>query len=128
MRRSSEVIGDGGEWATVYVAANPFEAELVRGLLDEESIPTLRQSELGADLWGRQGGQRILVPRGEESAAREVLRAYQGSHLKVIKLADYLPARHPSRRTAFLDRYFPAVVIPVLLIVVVSLVVVIFKW
>jgi hypothetical protein len=127
MRRSSEFIGDKGEWTTVHVAANPFEAEIVRGLLDEESIPTLRQSDLGATIWGRPSGLRILVPRSEEASAREVLRAYQGRHLKVIHLADYLPPRTPETR-ALLYRLFPALIVPVVVLVVLSLALVVMKW
>ena len=128
MTRSTQVIGDGGEWATVYVASNPFEAELVRGLLDEERIPTLRESDLGGMLFGRTGGYRILVPRSEESAARELLRAYQGRHLKVIRLEEYLPARRSVRRTAFLQRTLPILVIPLLILIVLSLAIVALKW
>lgn len=128
MRRTSQVIGDGAEWATVYVAANPFEAELVRGLLDEESIPTLRQSDLSASLWGRPSGLRILVPRSDEAAARELIRAYQGRDLKVINLADYLPARRSASRRLLLERLLPLLVLPIVILIVFSLVLVVAKW
>ncbi len=128
MTRSTQVIGDGSEWATVYVASNPFEAELVRGLLDEESIPTLRESDLSGVLSWRGGGLRILVPRSEEGAAREILRAYQGRHLRVINLADYLPARRVGRRAAFIDRALPVLVIPLLVLLILSLILVVVKW
>ncbi len=128
MPRSHELIGDGEEWSTVYVASNPFEADLVRGLLDEESIPTLREAEAGSLLLWKSTGLRILVPRREEALAREVLRAYQGRDLKVINLADYMPSRGPHRRTSILERFAPLLALPLLALLILALALAVHKW
>jgi hypothetical protein len=128
MPRSYELIGDGDEWATVYIASNPFEADLVRGLLDEESIPTLRETDVGGVLLWRTTGLRILVPRREEALAREILRAYQGQHLNVINLSDYLPRRPSVRDTALLNRYVPFLALPLLAFIILALSLVVIKW
>jgi hypothetical protein len=128
MPRSHELIGEGEEWASVYVASNPFEADLVRGLLDEESIPTLREAEAGSFLLWKSTGLRILVPRHDEALAREILRAYQGRDLNVINLADYMPGRGPTRRTATPERLLPLLALPLLALLILALALVVHKW
>ena len=128
MPRSHELIGDGEEWTTVYVASNPFEADLVRGLFDEESIPTLRESEAGGILPWKSSGFRVLVPRREEALAREVLRAYQGRELKVINLADYMPGRVTHRQQALFERFLPYLTLPLLALLILAVALVAIKW
>lgn len=128
MPRSYELIGEGDEWATVYVASNPFEADLVRGLLDEESIPTLRETDSGGVFFWRSSGLRILVPRRDEALAREVLRAYQGQQLNVINLADYMPRRPGARERATLERYIPFLALPLFALFILALALVVIKW
>ena len=129
MSRSFGSISEEERWTTVYVAANSFEADLVRGLLQEEEIVTLGEPDLGGVFFGRSSGLRILVPREHESAARELLRAYEGrEHLNVINLADYMPDRRATAWSHFFDRLLRLLAIPLLILIVLSLVFVVFRW
>lgn len=130
MRRSFGTVPDDARWSVVYVASNPFEAEIVRGLLQEEEIPTLNEPDIGSVFFGKSSGLRILVSRQDEAPARELLRAYQDrQHLKVINLADYVAERqHASNWRHFTDRLVRFLAIPIFLLVVLSLVLVFFRW
>jgi hypothetical protein len=128
MKRSFDSMSHEQAWATVHYAANSFEADLVRGLLDEEEIPTLSEADASGALFGKSSGLRILVPREEEPAARELLRAYHGPTLKVINLADYLPARRPARSRRIAERFARFVAIPLFVLLILSLVLVVLRW
>jgi len=130
MRRSFGAIPDDTRWTVVYVASNPFEAELVRGLLQEEEIPALNEPDIGSVFFGRSSGLRILVSREYEASARELLRAYQDrQHLKVINLADYVAEKqHASSWRHLLDGIVRFLAIPIFILVVLSLVLVVFRW
>jgi putative signal transducing protein len=130
MRRSFGTLPDDGRWSVVYVASNPFEAEIVRGLLQEEEIPTLNEPDIGSVFFGKSSGLRILVSREDEASARELLRAYQDrQHLKVINLADYVAERqHASNWRQGVDRIVRLLAIPIFLLVALSLVLVVFRW
>jgi hypothetical protein len=123
-------VPDDGRWSVVYVASNPFEAEIVRGLLQEEEIPTLNEPDIGSVFFGKSSGLRILVSREDEASARELLRAYQDrQHLKVINLADYVAERqHATSWRHSVDRLVRLLAIPIFLLVALSLVLVVFRW
>jgi len=130
MRRSFETLTRSDRWVSVYVASNPFEAELVRSLLQEEEISTLNEPDIGSVFFGKSNGLRILVAREHEAAARELLRAYQDrQHLKVINLADYMAEREEAATARKqIGRLVRFLAIPICVLVVLSLVLVVFRW
>ncbi|MFN0149273.1 MAG: DUF2007 domain-containing protein [bacterium] len=130
MKRSFETLAKSDRWVAVYVASNPFEADLVRSLLHEEEIATLNEPDIGSVFFGRSSGLRILVAREDEAPARELLRAYQNrQHLKVINLADYVAEREEAAtsRTQIV-RFVRILAIPVFVLVVLSLVFGAVRW
>lgn len=128
MKRTFGSASEEGNWSAVYVAANPFEADLVRSLLEEEGIATFSEPDLGA-LFGKSTGLRILVPRDEESPARDLIHAYhRRRHLNVISLADYLPERREGRLHTTWEWMSGVWWIALVLLVVVSLLVVFHPW
>lgn len=64
-------------WVTVYVAANPLEAEVVRGRLASEDIPVVLRGEAVATVYGLTQGPLaavdVLVPEPLVDRARQVL-------------------------------------------------------
>lgn len=130
MRRSFETLTKSDRWVAVYVASNPFEAELVRSLLQEEEIPTLNEPDIGSVFFGKSNGLRILVAREHEAAARDLLRAYQDrQHLKVINLADYMAERQEAATSRKqLGRVVRLLAIPLFVLVVLSLVLGVVRW
>jgi hypothetical protein len=70
-----------GELVRVATAQNQPEAELVQGLLLEQGVPSLVRRSGGFDVpdFLATGPRDILVPRGGEEAAREVLGTQPGA-------------------------------------------------
>lgn len=130
MKRSFETLTKSDRWVAVYVASNPFEADLVRSLLHEEEIATLNEPDIGSVFFGRSSGLRILVAREHEVPARDLLRAYQNrQHLKVINLADYVAEREEAATSKKqIGRFVRFVAIPIFVLVVVSLVLGVVRW
>ncbi len=87
---SREVAADttpGGEetvhWATVYVAANRTEAEIIRSHLMAEEIPAVLQGEALGQVYGLTMGPlakvNVLVPEEWLEQARKVLGGEGGA-------------------------------------------------
>ena len=68
------------QWAVVDEVAGPFQAEIVRGLLEAQGIPVL-VSKPGAGVaigvtLGSLGRVQVLVPAGDLERARELVDGY----------------------------------------------------
>jgi hypothetical protein len=89
-----------GEPVRVATAQNQPEAELVQGLLLEAGVPSLVRRSSGFDVpdFLAMGPRDILVPRGGEETAREVL----GTQAGVASPRPRRPARRWVRALALL--------------------------
>ncbi|NMA54908.1 MAG: DUF2007 domain-containing protein [Firmicutes bacterium] len=59
-------------WTVVYVARNEIQAEMLRGILDQEGILVMLRG-LGVPHLGSSGSVEILVPSSEAEEASEIL-------------------------------------------------------
>ena len=61
-------------WVEYKKAPNLIIAEMWKQLLEGEGLPTRLLPEGGIQDWGEQVAFRIMVPRGREHVADEILR------------------------------------------------------
>jgi hypothetical protein len=87
-----------GELVRVAVGRNQAEAELIKGMLLEQGIPSVLRRTIGFDVpdFLAAGPRDVLVPAGGAEAARELLAGAEGA---AEPAGDELPAG-PSRSAA----------------------------
>lgn len=70
----------GGQLVRVALVQNEMEAELIRGLLADNGIPSMVRRTTGFGDWTltSAGPQEVVVPEGAVEKAREVLASTPG--------------------------------------------------
>ncbi|MGC8862654.1 MAG: putative signal transducing protein [Armatimonadota bacterium] len=79
---TEEIQGQGEDLVVVFRASDEYIADIVKGLLEGESIPVILESrqvpwmdgvmKMGEGYWGD-----VVVPREHAARARELIDAYQ---------------------------------------------------
>ncbi|HHV08153.1 MAG TPA: DUF2007 domain-containing protein [Firmicutes bacterium] len=62
-------------WTVIYVARNRTEAEMLKGILDQEGILVMLRAA-GVPHLGSSGSVEILVSSSEAEEANEILQGY----------------------------------------------------
>lgn len=60
-------------WTVIYVARNGIEAEMLKGILDQEGILVMLRT-VGVPHLGSSGSVELLVPSSEAEEAYEILQ------------------------------------------------------
>ncbi|MGI6604436.1 MAG: DUF2007 domain-containing protein [Firmicutes bacterium] len=60
-------------WTVIYVARNRTEAEMLKGILNQEGILVMLRA-VGVPHLGNSGSHEILVPSSEAEEANEILQ------------------------------------------------------
>ena len=117
---------DRGELVTVTRVFHSLEAEMLRGCLEAEGIPTTlgdaQTVQTDTLLTVALGGIRVMVPASFADAARQTVEAVERGALAIDELPDDSPPAAPEAEPAALPRLSPATWI-VLAIVVLAVVI-----
>lgn len=109
-------LGDGGSggWSWLVTAADHFEAEVVRGLLENAGVPVVLDGfDRSPFAWMYPSGNvnapvRVMVPTGLLDVAR--LELLDSSVVEASRLAETGPPQKPQRGTQRVNRLLWAVV------------------
>tara|TARA_B100000029_G_scaffold482524_1_gene532716 strand:+ start:39712 stop:39906 length:195 start_codon:yes stop_codon:yes gene_type:complete len=61
-------------WVDYKIASNLILAQMWKDLFESEGLPTRLMPEIGINEWNFMTSFRILVPKGREHVADEILR------------------------------------------------------
>lgn len=83
---------DAHQWIVVEEVAGPFQAELLRGLLEAQGIPVMISQEGIGHVYsltvGTLGRTQVLVPSDKIERARKILDDYHRGDLENLEFGD----------------------------------------